>query len=327
MREGLKVDIEMEADLFILEHKINKYLKESYPDMPSAPLVALVARELATNILKYGGKGFIAVKREGNKLIVAAEDEGKVNREGGITEVKSGLGIGLDVTKNNSEKLDIEQKPDGGMFVKAVFSLSPQCRKKGFILQVGTASKPHYLEEDSGDICIYREIGGKYFLFVADVLGHGKRAGAVAKAIELYMKNSHEMHIEKIYAGLEKMLRDTRGCAAFIALVSESGIEYVNIGNIKGWLIDTGSVRKLKGVPGIIGRLPVSLKIFKETVLPAGFVLVVCTDGIKNQFIPAPDMNWLKTMNAQGTAEKIVREFAIEEDDASVLVARGGIGL
>jgi len=242
LREGLKVDIEMEADLFILEHKINKYLQKSYPDMPSTPLVALVARELANNILKYGGKGFIAVKSEGDKLTIAAEDEGKVNREGGINEIKSGLGIGLDVTKNSCDKLDIEQKADGGMVVTAVFSIFPQRKKKGFDLQVGTASKPHYLEEDSGDICIYKEMGGKFFLFAADVLGHGQRAGAVAKVIELYIKNSHEMHIEKIYAGLEKMLRDTRGCAAFIAIVSEGGVEYVNVGNIKGWFINSGSI-------------------------------------------------------------------------------------
>lgn len=326
MREELKVDIEMEADLFILEHKINKYLQRSYPDMPSAPLVALVARELATNILKYGGKGFIAIKSEEDKLTIAAEDEGKVNREVGINEIKSGLGIGLDVTKNSCDELNIEQKPDGGMIVKAIFSLSQQYRKKGFILQVGTASKPHYLEEDSGDICIYKELEGKFFLFVVDVLGHGKRAGTVAKAIELYIKNSHEMHIEKIYTGLEKMLQDTRGCAAFIAIVSENGIEYVNVGNIKGWIIDSGPVRRLKSTPGIVGRLPVSLKIFKEPVLPAGFVLIVCTDGIKNQFIPTPDMRWLKTLSAEEAAEKIVREFAIKEDDASVLIARGGIG-
>lgn len=204
MREELKVDIEIEADLFILEHKINKYLQKSYPDMSSVPLVALVAKELATNILKYGGKGFIVVKYEGDDLTVIAEDEGRMDHEGGINEYKSGLGIGLGVTKNSCNRLDIVQKPDRGMVVKAVFSLSQQRKKKGCVLQIGTASKPHYLEEDSGDICIYKEMGCKYFLFVADVLGHGKRAGAVVKAIEVYIKNSHEIHIEKIYAGLEK---------------------------------------------------------------------------------------------------------------------------
>ncbi|MDK2879920.1 MAG: hypothetical protein PWR06_2636 [Thermoanaerobacteraceae bacterium] len=29
----------------------------------------------------------------------------------------------------------------------------------------------------------------------------------------------------------------------------------------------------------------------------------------------------------EGAAEKVVRDFAIKEDDASVLIARGGIGL
>jgi len=319
---GLKVDIEMEADLFILEHKINKYLQKSCPDMPSAPLVALVARELATNILKYGGKGFVTVKREGYKLIVSAEDEDIANREGIINKSKRGLGIGLDVTKKNCDKLDIKQKPGGGMVVNAVLNLSQQCKKKGFVLQVGTASKPHYLEEDNGDICFYKEMGGKYFLFVADVLGHGKRAGAVAKEIELYLKNFNEIHIEKIYTGLEKTLQATRGCAAFLATVSQSGLEYVNVGNIKGWLINSGSVRKLNGVNGVVGRTSVRLKIFKEILAPS-FVLIVCTDGIKKRFIQAADVKWLKTMKTEEAAEKILQEFAVKEDDASVLIARG----
>ncbi|MDK2820862.1 MAG: hypothetical protein PWP31_827 [Clostridia bacterium] len=326
MSGGLKVDIEMEADLFILEHKINKYLQKSCPDMPLAPLVTLVARELATNILKYGGKGFVTVRREGYKLIISAEDEGMANREGIINKSKRGLGIGLDVTKKNCDKLDIEQKPGGGMVVNAVLNLSQQRKKKGFVLHVGTASKPHYLEEDNGDICFYKEMGGKYFLFVADVLGHGKKAGAVAKEIELYLKNFNEIHIEKIYAGLEKTLQATRGCAAFLATVSQSGLEYVNVGNIKGWLINSGSVRKLNGVNGVVGRTPVRLKIFKE-ILPPGFVLIVCTDGIKKRFIQAADVKWLKTMKIEEAAEKILQEFAIKEDDASVLIARGGKSL
>ncbi|HHW01940.1 MAG TPA: SpoIIE family protein phosphatase [Thermoanaerobacterales bacterium] len=323
MNEGLKVDIDMEADLFILEHKINKYLQKICSDLPSVPLVNLVARELATNILKYGGKGFVTVKREGYKLIVSAEDEGMTNREGKIDKTKKSLGIGLDVTKKNCDKLDIEQKPGGGMVVKAVLNLSQQRKEKGFVLHVGVASKPHYLEEDNGDICFYKELGGKYFLFVADVLGHGKRAGAVAKEIELYLKNLNEIHIEKIYAGLEKILQTTRGCAAFLAVVSRSGLEYLNVGNIKGWLINSGSVRKLNGVNGVIGRTPVRLKIFKEILFP-DFVLVVCTDGIKKRLIQADDLKWLKTMKTEEAAKKILQEFSIKEDDASVLIASGG---
>lgn len=326
MSVGLKFDIEMEADLFILEHKINKYLQKNYPNIPSVHLVALVAMELATNILKYGGKGFVTVKREGYKLIISAEDEGRANREGIITKSKSGLGIGLDVIKKNCDKLYIEQKPGGGMIVKAVLNLSQQCNKKGIILQVGTASKPHYLEEDNGDICFYKEMEDKYFLFVADVLGHGKRAGVVAKEIELYVKNSHETHIEKIYAGLEKILLGTRGCAAFLAVISEGRMEYVNVGNIRGYLLLSDSVRNLSGVHGVVGKTLVRLKTFKE-ILPAGFVLIVCTDGIKKRFIQPVDMKWLKTMKAEDAAKKMLQEFAIQEDDASVLIVRGGNGL
>ncbi|MDN5331186.1 MAG: hypothetical protein PWP45_411 [Tepidanaerobacteraceae bacterium] len=324
MNEGLKVDIEMEADLFILEHKINKYLQKNCPNKSSIHMVTLVARELATNILKYGGKGFVTVKKAGDELIVSAEDEGMANHKGVIDKSKRGLGIGLDVVRKNCDKLDIEQKPNGGLVVNAVLNLSQQRKEESFSIRVGIASKPHYLEEDNGDICFYKEMGGKYFLFVADVLGHGKRAGAVAKEIELYLKNINEIHIEKIYAGLEEMLRTTRGCAAFLAVVSQSGLEYINIGNIKGWLINSDSVKALNGVNGVIGRTYVRPKVFKE-ILPPGFVLIVCTDGIKKRLIQESDLKWLKTMNVEDAAKKILQECAIKEDDASVLIAKGVI--
>ncbi|MCM8900740.1 SpoIIE family protein phosphatase [Caldicoprobacter algeriensis] len=324
MKEELKVDIKVEADLFILEYKINRYIQQNCSYISSAPLLVLVAKELATNILKYGGRGFIALKREKNTLAVIAEDEGNLS-ERRSTSKRSGLGIGLDVTRNCCDKLVIEQKADGGLRVEALFSLLPESHNKGSALQVGTASRPHYLEEENGDVCIYRNLGNRFFLFLADVLGHGKGAGAVANMIEDYINSFHEERIERIYSGLEELLRDTRGCAAFMAFVSECEIEYVNIGNIKGWIVDTGLTKKLKNTSGIIGRLPVSLKVFKEPILTSNFILVVCSDGIKNQFIPTFDMKWLKTMEVDEAAQKILREFSVKEDDASVLVARGGI--
>lgn len=322
MTERLKVDIAVEADLFILEHRLRKFLKKINLDIPST---VLVARELATNILKYGQKGFIEIELGEDELRIVAEDIGKVMGDSSEDKLSGGLGIGLEVVKKSSNELEIEQKPCGGTRVKVILKPSKQ-KGKNFILQVGTASKPHYLEEESGDVCVWKKMGEKYMLFVADVLGHGRRAHEVAKLIELYVKNSAEEKIEKIYADLQGLLRDTRGCAAFVALVSESMIEYINVGNIKAWLVDAGSARRIIGVGGVIGRMPTSLKIFKEPVSLLYSTLVVCTDGIKNQFIPTPDMAWIRTLNTREAALKIVREFSIREDDATALVARGEWG-
>lgn len=319
MTERLKVDIAVEADLFILEYRLKKFLKKVNQDIPS---ILLVAKELATNILKYGKKGFIEIELTQEGLRIVAEDIGKVTGNSSKDKLSGGLGIGLEVVKKSINELEIERKPGGGTRIKATFKSSKQ-KGKNFILQVGTASKPHYLEEESGDVCLWKKMGEKYMLFVADVLGHGRRAHEVAKLIEFYVKNSAEEKIEKIYADLQGLLRDTRGCAAFVALVSESMIEYINVGNIKAWLVDAWSARRIMGVGGVVGRMQASPKIFREPVSLIYSTLVVCTDGIKNQFIPTPDIVWIRTLSARDAALKIVTEFSIKEDDATALVARG----
>jgi len=323
LTEKLEVDIAVEADLFILEYRLKKFMEKFNIDIPSA---LLVARELATNILKYGKKGFIEVKLKEDGLCLVAEDIGKADGDNGEKRPAGGLGIGLEVVKKSSNEFEIERKPSGGTRVKATLKASNQ-KGKNFVLQVGTASKPHYLEEESGDVCVWKKMGEKYMLFVADVLGHGRKAYEVAKVIELYVKNSTEGNIDKIYADLERLVRGTRGCVAFVALVSESMIEYINVGNIKAWIVDAGTVRRTMGVSGVIGRMPISLKIFKEPISLLHSTLVVCTDGIKNQFIPSPDMDWIRTLSPRDVALKIIKEFSIKEDDATVLVARGGNGV
>lgn len=56
MSDVLKVNITSDADIFIMEYRLKKFMEKYRLELPSVPLVA---RELATNILKYGEKGFV----------------------------------------------------------------------------------------------------------------------------------------------------------------------------------------------------------------------------------------------------------------------------
>jgi len=323
LSDVVKVDIASEADIFIMEYKLKKCMQKYYLDLPS---ILLVARELATNILKYGGKGFVETELKRDKVVVLAEDVSKNSGNDIEQKIKKrGLGVDLEIVRNNSDELKIERKEDGRTSIRAVFLFSRN-KRRNFILQFGTASRPHYLEEKNGDVCLYKEVNGRYFLFVADVLGHGSRAREVAELIEGYIKGSREEYLEKIYAGLERLARGTRGCVVFAALVSKYEIEYLNVGNIRGWILFPDSIKKLREIPGVVGRMSVKVKIFKEPVSLLHSTLLVCTDGIKRRFIPTPEMKWIRTLNPRDAAEKIVRDFSIKEDDATVMIARGGIG-
>jgi hypothetical protein len=218
----------------------------------------------------------------------------------------------------------MEEKEDGGTRIRVTILFSKN-NKKIFTLQFGTFSRPHYLEKESGDVCLNKKINGKYLLLAADVLGHGSRAREVARLIECYFKDLKEERIEKIYAGLEKLLQGTRGCAVFIAFISEKEIEYINVGDIKGWILFPDFAKKLKETPGVVGRTSVSKKVFKEPVSLLNSTLLVYTDGIKSSFIPRPEMVWVRALNTWDAAEKIVKDFGVKEDDATVVIARGGI--
>jgi len=319
LSDRFMIEIKEEADLFILEYKLNKHLQKYFPDIVSSAVVVLVAKELATNILKYGGAGFVSLEREGNKLKLIAEDEGKENLDHMAKGAKKGLGLGLSVARRNCDYIEIKRKVDGGTLVEAVFSQSRHSNDK-MLLDIGIATRPHYLEEENGDVCFFKELNGKYLLFVGDVLGHGHKAGIVAEKIKAYLAECDYDNLQSIYYGLEDRLGNDRGCAAFLGFLSKNLLEYVNIGNIKGWIINAFSVRSLSNQSGIVGRMTVNVKTFTE-VLPAGFVLMVCTDGIKRRFSQPNDIKALKNMNASKVARKIMEEYGIKNDDASVFVA------
>lgn len=313
----LKVNISTDADIYILNYKLNKFLEKNNLINPA---ISLVAKELATNILKYGTRGFIETNYDGELLVITADDVGKNN----VELSHKGLGIGLDVAKNNCDKLEITKKHEGGSTVKATFLISKGNQNK-FSVSIGVASKPHYLESKSGDICVYKKLGDRYFVFIADILGHGERAYEAA----VYIKS----HIEKLIE--TKTLRDmlielayipgiSRGFACFIGYIFHDRIEYINIGNIRIWIITPYSICKLIETPGIIGKTPLPLKTYTEHIPSNNFGIIACTDGIKRQFTPTRMAYWIWDLNPYSIASKIIDNFGIKEDDSTVLVVKGG---
>lgn len=313
----LKVNISIDADIYILSYKLNKFLEKNNLINPA---ISLVARELATNILKYGTRGFIEVTYDGELLVITADDMGKNN----VELSRKGLGIGLDVVKNNCDKLEITKKRDGGSTVKATFLINKDNRNK-FSVSIGVASKPHYLESKSGDICVYKKVDDRYFIFIADILGHGERAYETAVYIKAHIEKLRETAaIQEILVELTSLPGISRGFAGFIGYISHDRIEYINIGNIRIWIITPYSISKLIETPGIIGKTPLPLKTYTEHITSNCFSIIACTDGIKRQFTPTRQMYWIWDLNPHNIANKIINDFGIKEDDSTVLVAKGG---
>ncbi|ADQ04007.1 ATP-binding region ATPase domain protein [Caldicellulosiruptor owensensis OL] len=321
MIESLEVKIKDEVDLFILEHRVNKFIEKNFLNNPS---LIIIARELATNILKYGGEGHIRIDLTPEKIIILAEDEGRKQENVSKLNISSGLGLGLKIIENNTDEMEIKKNARGGTTVKAVINLIRKS-EKDLRISVGIATRPKHLEDKNGDVVVFKRINGKYLLVVADVLGHGDKAYEVAERIKEYtMKVNNITTLYNFFIRLEMEIAGTRGSAVFSAVISSQKIEYFNIGNIRAWLASYKNVKYLSQVPGIVGRLPVNFKSFIESGGLYNSALVVCTDGITRRFTPESYSSLINECeNVQQLAEKILAECGLPEDDATVVILKG----
>ncbi|NSW77314.1 MAG: SpoIIE family protein phosphatase [Candidatus Atribacteria bacterium] len=317
MSEALRVQIESEADLFILEYRVKNFAGQN--NLDGSPLL-LICRELATNILKYGGRGFVEVKLHPREILVEAHDAGKRGEGSQPLSLSRGLGIGLKVVKSNAREVRVEQSPLGGMAF--IVRLSLDEHKKGLSLEMGVATRPRHLEEENGDICLVKKVSGRYMVVVADALGHGKRAREVARLIEEYSLAFGGVDLKKYYWELNRKLSGSRGSALFVALIGDYELEYLNVGNIRAWIVSGGDSERLLEHPGVVGRIPVNVEVHRKNINFHNTMLVVCTDGISSKFFPRV-MSFFEKIDVQKMADGILAEYGILEDDATVVIVKG----
>lgn len=192
--------------------------------------------------------------------------------------------------------------------------------REGSGWEVLACSRPHWREKVNGDLCYTKELGTHVLVVVADVLGHGEGAHRGAVVLAQAMQRATGV-LQQTYSVLEEAASQTRGCALFLALLDRKAIEYILVGNIRGWVLTRKGTEVLVGQPGIVGKRMLNPAI-RRLELPGPALLLVCTDGIKRSFSPA-GLPWLREEGAgEETACRVVERYGIAEDDASVLVGR-----
>lgn len=194
-----------------------------------------------------------------------------------------------------------------------------QQAREGSGWEMAAYSRPHWREKVNGDLCYANELDTRVLAVVADVLGHGEGAhhGAVVLAQALQRATGV---LRQTYSVLEEAAAKTRGCALFVALLDRRAIEYILVGNIRGWLLTRKGTEALIGQPGIAGKRMLN-PVTRRLKLPEPALLLVCTDGIKRSFSPA-GLQWLWEGAGEEVAYRVVEKYGIAEDDASVLIGR-----
>ncbi len=227
--------------------------------------VSIVARELASNLVKHAGGGVLVVRLveqpEVPGIELLALDRGPGIRNIGLSlrdgeSTAGSLGTGLGAVRRLSSVFDIYAPPGAGTAVLSrIWAQAPQPTLPLRPLTVGAVCLPVDGEEACGDAWAVHQAAERSLVMVADGLGHGPAAGAAAAQAMRTFRAHPERGVAELVTVLDAALRPTRGAAVAIAeIVPQQGVvNYAGLGNIAGRIYGGETVRNLVTTDGTAG--------------------------------------------------------------------------
>lgn len=297
---------------------------------------ALLATELATNLIKHGGGGsllFGGDESTERSLTIVAIDKGA-----GITNVIAAMkdgystagspGTGLGAVERSAHSLDIYTLPDKGTVVHCTIaddaSRPPVFPAKRRMAVAGIAL-PKPGETACGDAwAMASGTNGtdSITIGVADGLGHGPAAATASAAAARVLSASGDTPLERVLEDAHGALRPTRGAAVGIARIHPQlrRVDFIGVGNIAGTIADEDGMRKTVSLPGIVGHEMRKLQTFSYPWSP-GSVLVLHSDGLSANWSMKPYPGLLQH-DAALMAAVLYRDHGRGTDDATVVVVK-----
>jgi anti-sigma regulatory factor (Ser/Thr protein kinase) len=296
--------------------------------------VAIVATELATNLVKHAAGGELLVgpfwdeSGEGVECIALDKGPGMADvdaclRDGYSTAGTAGTGLGA--VARQAQFVDIFSRPGLGTATLARLQrgrrgTKPPAAGPAF----GAVSLPKIGEEACGDGWSARPHSDGMTLIVVDGLGHGPLAAEAARAALSVFDSCHERALSEILERIHGALRSTRGAAVSVARLdlTRSHVQFAGIGNVSGTLMTGPVVRKMVSHNGTAGHTVKRIQEFTYDFTGRPLVLL-CSDGLGT--------NWsldrypgLAVRHPSLIAGVLYRDFTRGRDDVTVLVASGG---
>jgi anti-sigma regulatory factor (Ser/Thr protein kinase) len=297
-------------------------------DETRAGNAAIVATEMATNIVRHAGTGELVVKaqeRPSPVLELLALDRGPGMRdvercmEDGYSTAPGGSGTGLGAMRRLADGFDIHSAHGIGTAVLARFHAGvrpPQC------LNVGALSIPYPGEVVCGDAWEVLHGPKTCVITVVDGLGHGIDANIAAqeavRAVEANPLRSVQQKLEFAHAAL----RHTRGAAMAVAEIDQDSghVAYAGVGNIVGAIASAQTLHRMVSFDGTVGHAMPQVREFEYTLEP-GRLLVMHSDGLKShwKFDRYPELIERDPLLIAGV---LYRDYLRGHDDVTVVVAR-----
>jgi anti-sigma regulatory factor (Ser/Thr protein kinase) len=291
--------------------------------------IALVATELATNLLKHAGEGLVAINEfldaDGSGIELIALDKGP-----GIADVARCLvdgfstvgspGTGLGAVTRVSDSYAIYSRPGIGTVVMARF-LAPNADPPG-ALEIGVVIDTYPGESVCGDgwVAINGRKGDT--LLLVDGSGHGPHAAyAAATAAQAFADNIDKECVPLVEA-IHRALAPTRGAALAVARIDSDArvVRFVGVGNIGAVLANGGEARRMASYNGTAGHIAPRIREF--TYPFTGKPLVILhSDGLSARWEIAAYPG-LAAGHPSLVAGLLFRHHRRDRDDATVVAMR-----
>ena len=305
---------------------------------------AIIATELASNIVKHAGGGDLILRAfeiagaTGIDILALDRGPGIANigaslRDGHSTAGSAGTGLGA--IRRLSAAFDLSSAPGKGC---AVFSRlwqdePPAPAAAGHVaLNVAAVCLPVAGEQACGDAWAMRagrlaEEATSFML--ADGLGHGPDAACAANlAVAIFAKNALRSPGE-ILRLIHEGLHGGRGAAVAVAQVSGAAVaprvvRYAGVGNISGLILSGEDSHNLASYNGTAG---LEVRKIEEFIYPwpQGSTLVLHSDGVATHWA-LQDYPGLAQKHPALIAGVLFRDFQRPRDDSTVLVAKDSTG-
>jgi anti-sigma regulatory factor (Ser/Thr protein kinase) len=294
--------------------------------------VALVATELATNLIKHGrgGEMLIGTYEDGGEngggveLVALDQGPGIANIGACLADGYSSAGTqgnGLGAVIRQSHAFDIASWPGAGTAVLARLKPGkPDPRRLPSQSGWGAVSIAMPGEDVCGDSWSVAT-NGVTTLLVADGLGHGQEAAeAAVEAVRLFHRfGGHQVAtlLDYIHGGL----RATRGAAVSIARFDPASrrVAFAGVGNVGGALVSGGNLRRMVSMPGTAGHNARKIQTF-DYPFEHGLI-VLASDGISTSW-GLSKYPGIQAVHPTLIAAILYRDFARHRDDATVLVGK-----
>jgi anti-sigma regulatory factor (Ser/Thr protein kinase) len=290
-----------------------------------AGLIFLAASEIAMNSFRHAkhGVAIIQVTDNNRGIGINVEDQGPgignlelAMKDGFSTRLTLGLGLGA--ARRSMDEFLVKSSASGTSVTMSCYLPVPR-----ELIDTGMVSFPVVGGDVNGDAYLIKGYeGDKMLTAIFDGAGKGIQAAKSAELVKKEVLENYKLPLDELVRLCHEKLvkyQVSRGVEVALLRITPDSIESLIMGNTS---IQADSTQHLNFSfhDGSIGiRLPDSLTV-QRRLRPDQFTVVMHSDGIK-------DINYASCNSddvfAQRLAEQIFDQYAVTDDDATVIAIKG----